>query len=104
MGSYYDYYCGASGSALPPSAPPPGVPPDSATAGLDGWIAFGVVLAEVAIMMLTLGTNIQRFGLTVTAREGGGPPRSPVIRLGRRVAESSTEHKDSDAVRPARTP
>jgi|EP00966_Prymnesium_polylepis_P292226 hypothetical protein len=60
-------YCGFD-AIVPPAAPPPAAPLDEDA--FDGWVIVGVVMAEIAIAMLTLGTNVQRFGLAVVAQRG----------------------------------
>ena len=58
---------GNSSIFFPPTAPPPASPTD----GIDGgWVVVGVVLCEVAIGLLTLGTTVQRYGLSVVAERG----------------------------------
>ena len=54
--------------ASSPSLPPP---PPAGPSGSDGsWITIGVLLCLLSVGLLVLGTNIQRYGLTVVAERG----------------------------------
>ena len=49
--------------------PPPSVPPPPSS-GSVGWLFLGIVMCLAAVGLLTLGTNVQRYGLTVVADKG----------------------------------
>ena len=46
--------------------PPPPPPSDEGP----GWLALGVILALLSVSLLTLGTNVQRYGLSVVMARG----------------------------------
>lgn len=58
-----------STSLLSSPPPPPGSPPlDPGTQGT--WLAIGVILCILAVGLLALGTNVQRYGLAVVEPQG----------------------------------
>ena len=55
--------CSSSEALAPPAAPPP-------SAGDEAWLVIlGVLLCELAVGMIALGSNVQRYALTVIDRE-----------------------------------
>lgn len=59
----------ASALLLPPAPPPPPLAPPGTSSG-GGLIFLGVMLCLVAVGLIVLGTNVQRYGLTVVADRG----------------------------------
>jgi uncharacterized membrane protein len=55
-------------SALIPPPPPYSPPPADGTT--DGWIFIGVLMCLISVGLLVLGTNVQRYGLTVVPEKG----------------------------------